>query len=461
MTNYQWIMERFEQHKNSSCYIHNNREVTYADLIGKINEYREYLNSNHIKAGDCVAIAGEYSEELISLFLALTLNKNIIIPLAGDHKDNYDKFFKIGEASYFIRISDDNKPVLGRVENYSNHPFLEQIRAEGEAGLILFSSGTTGEPKAAVHVMSKLIEKYKQQGSRSFRALIFLKIDHIGGINTLFSIMLNGGTIVTASSRSGEDVCKSIEKNKVNLLPTTPTFLNLLIMSQAYKKYTLDSLQLITYGTEPMVQSTLDLLNKLFPQVKIKQTFGLTELGIFSTKSKDSKSTWMKIGQDDMQIRIVDNILHVKANSAMKGYLNAPSPFDENGWYNTGDLVEVEGEYMKILGRKGDLINVGGEKVYPSEVESIILSVDCVKDVLVKGKSNPITGQIVQAVIVLVDGANEQEAKEKINTACRDQLDSYKVPRLITFVKEDLHGERFKKRRNLSPVGSQITCNAI
>jgi acyl-CoA synthetase (AMP-forming)/AMP-acid ligase II len=203
-----------------------------------------------------------------------------------------------------------------------------------------------------------------------------------------------------------------------------------------------------------MAQSTLDLVNTIFPHVKIKQTFGLTELGIFSTKSKDSKSTWMKIHQGDMQFRIVDNMLHVKASSAMKGYLNAPSPFDENGWLNTGDLVEVDGEYMKILGRKSDLINVGGEKVYPSEVESLILSIDCVKDVVIRGKSNPITGQIVQAVVVLVDGATEQEAKEKISAVCRDQLESYKVPRLITFVKEDLHADRFKKMRNLAHIAA-------
>ena len=452
MIDFQWMMKRFEKYKSLPCTIHNDKTTTYGDLIGKINDYLEYLHSNHINEGECVAIAGEYSEDLISIFFALILNKNIIIPLAGDLKGNHDKCLKIGEASYFIKISDDSNRTLSKVEYQSNHPLLQEIRAEGESGLILFSSGTTGEPKAAVQGVSKLIEKYKQPGKRSFRTLIFLKIDHIGGINTFFSILLNGGTIVTASSRSADDVCKAIESYEVNLLPTTPTFLNLLIMSQAYKKYNLDSLDLITYGTEPMAQSTLDLVNTIFPYVKIKQTFGLTELGIFSTKSKDSKSTWMKIHQGDMQLRIVDNMLHVKASSAMKGYLNAPSPFDENGWLNTGDLVEVDGEYMKILGRKSDLINVGGEKVYPSEVESLILNIDCVKDVVIRGKSNPITGQIVQAVVVLVDGATEQEAKEKISTVCRDQLESYKVPRLITFVKDDLHADRFKKMRNLAHI---------
>jgi acyl-CoA synthetase (AMP-forming)/AMP-acid ligase II len=454
MIDFQWMLKKFEEYKSLPCTIHNDRTTTYGDLINKINDYLAYLHSNHIKAGECVAIAGEYSEDLISLFFALTINKNIIIPLAGGQKENYEKSLKIGEASYFIQVFDDNKRTLSRVENQSNHPLLQEIRSEGEAGLILFSSGTTGEPKAAVQGISKLIEKYKQPATRSFRTLIFLKIDHIGGINTLFSILLTGGTIVTASSRSADDVCKAIEKYEVNLLPTTPTFLNLLIMSQAYKKYNLDSLKLITYGTEPMVQSTLNLVNTLFPQVKIKQTFGLTELGIFSTKSKDSNSTWMKIHPNDMQIRIVDNMLHVKASSAMKGYLNAPSPFDENGWLNTGDMVEVDGEYMKILGRKSDLINVGGEKVYPSEVENLVLTIDCVKDVVIQGKSNPITGQIVQAIVVLVDGADEQEAKEKINAVCRNQLESYKVPRLITFVKDDLHSDRFKRMRNIAHIAA-------
>ncbi len=85
----------------------------------------------------------------------------------------------------------------------------------------------------------------------------------------------------------------------------------------------------------------------------------------------------------------------------MLGYLNAPSPFDEDGWYNTHDVVEVDGPYIRILGRTTELINVGGQKVYPSEVESALLEMDNVREATVWGEPNPVTGQVVAARVTL------------------------------------------------------------
>ena len=94
---------------------------------------------------------------------------------------------------------------------------------------------------------------------------------------------------------------------------------------------------------------------------------------------------------------MVDGLLEIKAQSAMLGYLNAPSPFTEDGWFITGDAVEVDGEYFRILGRQSEMINVGGEKVYPAEVESVLQLMDGVEEVMVNGEENAITGQIVRA----------------------------------------------------------------
>ena len=121
-----------------------------------------------------------------------------------------------------------------------------------------------------------------------------------------------------------------------------------------------------------MLESTLVRCQKLFPHVKLQQTYGLSEVGILRSKSKNSDSVWLKVGGDGFQTRIVNNMLQIKAYSAMLGYLNAPSPFTEEGWLETGDLVESDGDYIRILGRQSEIINVGGEKVYPVEVENII-----------------------------------------------------------------------------------------
>ncbi len=105
----------------------------------------------------------------------------------------------------------------------------------------------------------------------------------------------------------------------------------------------------------------------------------------------------MRVGGEGYETKIVDGRLWIRAKSAMLGYLNAPSPFDADGFFDTGDLVEVDGEWLRILGRKSEIINVGGNKVFPMEVENALLELDNVEDVAVRGEPNPLTGQVVVA----------------------------------------------------------------
>ncbi|GAI39749.1 unnamed protein product, partial [marine sediment metagenome] len=206
---------------------------------------------------------------------------------------------------------------------------------------------------------------------------------------TLFHILSNAGTIVASENRSPDKVCEMIEKYNVGLLPTSPTFLNMILFSKVYQKYDISCLKLVTYGTESMPEATLKEFHKVLPNVRLKQTYGLSELGIMRSKSEKSDSLWVKVGGEDYKIKIVDGKLWIKAKTAMLGYLNAPSPFTRDGWFNTGDRVEVKEEYIKFLGRESEIINVGGQKVYPTEVESILLEINGVKDAVVYGEKNP------------------------------------------------------------------------
>jgi acyl-CoA synthetase (AMP-forming)/AMP-acid ligase II len=142
-------------------------------------------------------------------------------------------------------------------------------------------------------------------------------------------------------------------------------------------------------------------------------------------------------------------MLEIKAKSAMLGYLNAPSPFTEDGWFITGDAVEVDGEWIRILGRKSELINVGGEKVYPAEVESVLQTMEGVEDVAVTGLPNPITGQIVFARIKLSRPESLANFRARMREYCRDRLDRFKIPQKVELVEDGLHGERFKKMRRV------------
>jgi acyl-CoA synthetase (AMP-forming)/AMP-acid ligase II len=132
----------------------------------------------------------------------------------------------------------------------------------------------------------------------------------------------------------------------------------------------------------------------------------------------------------------------------MLGYLNAPTPFEQDGWFNTQDEVEVRDDYIRILGRKSESINVGGEKVHPSEVESVLLALDNIRDATVFGRPNPVTGQIVCARVSLVEPEDIQGLKTRLRSFCGSRLQRYKVPALIEVTDSDQHSYRFKKLRD-------------
>jgi long-chain acyl-CoA synthetase len=144
---------------------------------------------------------------------------------------------------------------------------------------------------------------------------------------------------------------------------------------------------------------------------------------------------------------VVDGMLEIKAQSAMSGYLNAPSPFTADGWFQTGDAVEVDGEYLRILGRTSEIINVGGEKVYPAEVESVLQLMEGVEDVTVSAESHPLTGQIVKAQVRLNGGETAAAFRRRMRMFCQGKLPKFKIPQKVVMVTEMMHGERFKKLR--------------
>ena len=354
---------------------------------------------------------------------------------------------EVAEVGFAIKFEGDGACWSAASGGTVDHPLLRQLVHQGAPGLILFSSGSTGDSKASVLDFDKLLAKF-QDARPAYRTLSFLLLDHIGGINTLFHVLCHGGTLVTAEDRSPRSVCTAIETHRVQLLPTTPTFLRMLLIAEAPKQHDLSSLEIITYGTEPMPASTLAAVREAFPTVRLKQTYGLSELGILPTQSRSSDSPWLKLGGGMFEHRVVDGVLWLRSQTAMLGYLNAPSPFDMDGWFNTQDLVEVDGEYMRILGRKSELINVGGEKVHPTEIENVLLELENVKDVTVRGTPNPITGEVVVARITPTRTENPELFRRRIRKFCQARLERYKMPAVIEFVEADHHGVRFKKSRN-------------
>ncbi len=441
-----FLVRVFKENKKKDAIIWQNKIYNYEWLLDCIRHWQEVLNSKNIIQGRVTVLEADFSPNSIALFLALIEQGCIIVPLTSSVEANRSEFIKIaqGEVSFIVKKNENVN--IAELPNTANHELYKNLKQLKHPGLVLFTSGSAGKPKAVVHDFVGLLKKFKLRKSPA-RILNFLLFDHWGGLNTMFHTLSNGGTIITVRGRNPDEICEAIEKNQVEILPTSPTFLNLLLLSESYKKYNFSSLKVISYGTEPMPPSTLKRLKEVFPETKLLQTYGLIEVGVLRTMSKSDDSLWLKFGGEGFQTRIVDGILQIKAPSAMLGYLNAPSPFTEDGWFITDDSVEVDDEYIKILGRKSEIINVGGEKVYPSEVENVIQEMDNVAEVSVYGEKNPITGNIVCAKVRLLGDEDQKTFVLRLKKHCRERLANYKVPVKVFITHDPHYSKRYKKRR--------------
>jgi len=441
-----FLIEVFRAHPEKPAIVWRDRAYSYQWLLDAVTAAEAALDAKGVARGTVVSIEADFSPASVAMLLALIGRSCVAVPLTDTVREKKKEFREIGEIEVIITIDANDAPCFERSGIHATHPHLATLRERDHPGLILYSSGSTGASKAAVHDLSFLLDKFKVP-RQSKCTITFLLFDHIGGINTLLYTLSNAGCVVTVEDRSAESVCRAIDRHRVEILPTSPTFLNLLLLSEAYKKHDLSSLELVTYGTEVMPESTLKRFCAIFPNLRTQQTYGLSEVGILRSKSKSSDSLWVKVGGEDFQTRIADGMLEIKAKSAMLGYLNAPSPFTADGWFITGDAVEVDGEYIRILGRKSELINVGGAKVFPAEIEDVIQQMDGVEDVAVTGEKNAITGQMIKARVKLTTAETLPEFRKRMNEFCKDRLERFKIPQKVELAAENMHGSRFKKMR--------------
>jgi long-chain acyl-CoA synthetase len=441
-----WLFDRFRQYRTEECVIWRDQRITYGDLLERTSEAQRLLAKHRVQPGDVVMLDADYSPAAIAFLLASIAHRNLVVPIAAHVSSDRGKYAEIAEASWHFKVLPGDTYEVKQYFREIKNTLSLRLKSQGGAGLILFSSGSTGEPKAALHNLDFLLAKYQIQ-RHAKRIVAFLLFDHIGGFNTLLHTLANHGCVIALAARDPVSVCQAIERHRVQILPTSPTFLNLLLMSEAWRDHDLSSLELITYGTESMPEATLRKLNQIFPTVRFMQTYGLSELGILRSKSRASDSLWVKVGGEDYETRIIDGVLQIRAKSSMLGYLNAPSPFDEDGWFNTQDEVEVDGEWLRFKGRKSDIINVGGEKVYPADVESVILEMDNVVDAAVSKERHPITGNIVVATVAVRNPESERDITQRVRTYCFKRLPRYKVPVKVYLAPSTRVTERFKKQR--------------
>ena len=441
-----FLLDVFRAHADEEAIVWRDRSSTFAALHDDIAAAGALQHAHGVVPGAVVALEADFSPQGIAHLLALFDRGAIAVPLAPASAARHDEFHRIAQVTHRIAVDPDDGVAVSATAATAAHPLYDALRREGHPGLVLFTSGSSGVPKAALHDGVRLLAKYKTPRQR-LRTLLFLLFDHIGGFDTLLQALSNACAVIVPAERTPDGVAAAIARHRAEVLPASPSFLGLLLLAEAHRRHDLSSLRYVTYGAEVMPPGTLARLHAAFPDVTLLQKYGLTELGTMRSRSSANDSLWVKIGGEGFATRVRDGLLEIHAHSSMLGYLNAPSPFTDDGWFMTGDAVEQQGEYFRILGRASDLINVGGRKVYPAEVEAVIAEVENVRDVSVAGEPHPFTGQVVVARVTLERPEDPKALEQRVRAHCRERLAGYMVPSKVLIADGALTTERDKKVR--------------
>jgi len=305
---------------------------------------------------------------------------------------------------------------------------------------VLMTSGTTGIPKLVAHTLCSLSTAMTGRDPLGAGAVwsTFYDIRRYGGLQILLRAMLGGGSMVLSSA--DEPVGGFLARagaTGVTHISGTPSHWRRALMSASLHKI---APRYVRMSGEIADQAVLDHLRAAFPEADIAHAFASTEAGVaFAVGDGLAGFPTEYLGRPGaVDLRVVDGSLRIKSSGNALGYLGGvPFPRDEGGYVDTGDMVEArDGRYF-FVGRRGGVINIGGQKVHPEEVEAAINSHPCVRMSLVKARSNPITGAIVVADVVIkspTEAPETETLKSEILQMCRATLARHKVPATIRFV---------------------------
>lgn len=293
--------------------------------------------------------------------------------------------------------------------------------------ITIFTSGTTGQPKKVIHNIKSLTrsvrigERYKDQ----VWAFAYNPA-HMAGLQVFFQALENQNTLVNVFNFQREYILRQIVEKRITHISATPTFYRLLQpFEEAY-----ENVVRVTLGGEKSDTMLYDSIKRMFPFAKINNVYASTEAG--SLFAAEGDCFQIPESFHDM-IKVQDNELLI--HSSLLG--KSESYHLTDNYYHSGDIIEWVDEakgLFRFKSRKNELINIGGYKVNPNEIESLILKIDGVLQAVVYGKSNSILGNVLCADIILVDGKELTEID--IRKILSTQIQDYKVPRRIRFVKE-------------------------
>jgi len=329
-------------------------------------------------------------------------------------------------------------PCNGKITPYSG-----DRSAQYQTEWILLTSGTTGRPKLVVHTLLSLAGRLERPSAPNEQILwsTFYDIRRYGGLQILLRALLTGTSLVLSSAdESTADFIARAASHGVTHISGTPSHWRRALMSSAANQITPEYVRL---SGEIADQAILNNLRSCYPQARIAHAFATTEAGL-AFEVNDGIAGFPANAIEStphIEMKVQERSLRIRSCGTAKQYLGASAPLlkDADGFVDTGDLIDLRDGRYHFIGRRDGVINVGGQKVYPEEVEAVINRHPAVQVSLVQTKKSPITGALVVADVVLkatLEQANHdvRRLQQDILLLCRDALSSYKVPATITFV---------------------------
>jgi len=318
-----------------------------------------------------------------------------------------------------------------------------KLKAERATEWLMLTSGTSGAPKIVGHTLEALTGAIVADGAAHGAAAVwatFYDIRRYGGLQIFLRAIVGGGSMVL--SQPGEalaDHVARLHRHGVTHISGTPSHWRKLLMSGSASGF---SPRYVRLSGEIADQAVLDGLSRAFPEASIGHAYASTEAGVgFAVNDGREGFPGDMVGENrgGVEMKVEDGSLRIRSKRTAHAYVDhkAPPLTDADGFVDTGDMVELRGDRYHFVGRRGGIINIGGLKVHPEEIEAVINRDPEVRMSRARSRKSPITGAIVVADVVLADGSNparESEIRDRILADCRVSLASHKVPAVIRFV---------------------------